>query len=57
MNTKSLLEKLENHKKLLSMISDKILPIKETLIQDTKNLILEVSSQNKKKGVSNEQKT
>lgn len=53
--TKSLLEKLENHKKLLSMVSDKLLPIKQTLIEDTKNIIytLEMASKQEKREEEN----
>lgn len=49
-NTKKLEEKLNNHLKLLSMISDKILPIKQSLIEDIKDMknILEVSHKQKR---------
>lgn len=43
---KNLLNKIDNHQKLLGMISDKVLPIKQTLIDDCKEIkqILEKSS-------------
>jgi hypothetical protein len=52
---KRIVEKLENHKKLLSMISDKILPIKQTLIDDVKQIrdIVEIASRKGNNGNSN----
>jgi hypothetical protein len=41
---------LDNHSKLLNMIDDKILPIKEVLVNDTAQMraIIETSTKNKK---------
>ena len=47
MNTRNLLLKLENHKKLLSLVSDTILPIKQTLLDDTKDMIHILEKANK----------
>ena len=46
--TKILIEKLHNHQKLLSLVSEKILPIKTVLLQDIKEMIETASIKEKK---------
>lgn len=47
---KRIIEKLDNHQKLLSMISDSILPIKQSLMDDVKGIkdILNLANKSKK---------
>lgn len=54
-----LISKLDNHQKLLSMINDSIIPIKQTLIEDVieiKEIIEVAHRQNRKEKIEQKQK-
>jgi hypothetical protein len=48
MNNKQALEKLENHKKLISLVSDSLLPIKQLLMNDVNEIKQYLETSNKK---------
>lgn len=50
LDRKSILNKLDNHQKLLSMTSDKVLPIKQVLMNDISEIknIIEIATRKEK---------